>query len=140
MKVFVCKVKKTTVQEAVMYVEVPSKRMALDKEWVFWSDETYDTSQCFEETSCVIKIVSASEIKSINQVPKSDLEIVPYNHPNHEPNHDMDLSELLRDGDVCDNSEHIKSYIDTREKQVAEAQKQINELKAMLSKSNKATT
>lgn len=137
MKVFVCRVKKTTVQEAVMYVEVPTRKMVKECDWLVWSESVYDTWEDYMETSVKRKVLSVDEITSLCEVPKTDREIVPYNHPEFEPKEQRTLSELLRPktpDKMDDNSKYIRQRIKMLEDEMAETQKHIGEFKAMLAK------
>jgi hypothetical protein len=136
-KVFVCSVKKTTVEEAVMYVEVPTQKMAKECDWLIWSESVYDTWEDYKETTVKHEVLSASEIRSRCDVPETDLEIVPYNNPNFEPKEVKTLAELLRPksrSKMDDNSAHITRNIQMLERQMAETTKQIAEFKSMLAK------
>lgn len=137
MKVFVCKVKRTTVEEAVMYVEVPTRKMAKETEWLVWSESVYDTFEDYKETSVKRQVLSADQITSLCEVPETDRDIVPYNNPNFEPKEQRTLSDLLRPEEpdkMDDNSKYISHSIKMLEDEMLEIQKRIGEFNAMLSK------
>ena len=137
MKVFVCRVKKTTVEEAVMYVEVPNRKAAMDPEWLIFADEYYDTFEEYNETSVKRKIVSATQITTLSGVPESDHDVIPYNLPNREPKEERSLKDLLRSEEKCEmqeNSDVIEVSIKRLEGEMIEIKKRIGQLNAMLSK------
>ena len=137
MKVFVCRVKKTTVEEAVMYVEVPDRKAAMDPEWLVFADEYYDTFEEYNETSVTRKILSATQITTLSGIPKSDHDVIPYNMPDREPKEVRSLKDLLRPeekDEMQENSDVIKVTIKTLEDEIIEIKKRIGEFNAMLSK------